>query len=295
MLRGFKSHYAGLTTSFSHLALLVVAIQSGRQPQTAWVVALIGLISFFAWASSFHRKRLIADTPTSRIGSAAQGYIELHGRAVLDEDNLIRSPVSGISCVWYRYQIYQRLDNNKWRQVGHGVSDSIFQITDGSGRCFIDPDHAEIIGAERRVTTDGQYRRIEELLFGHSVYALGEFSTQGGASTQLSLKEDMVSLLAEWKRDRIALHERFDLDGNGEIDLQEWEVARSAAMHEVEKQHREIRAQNGIHIMRAPRDGRLFILSNHSPQRLRNMYLCWSLWHLAVVMGSVIVVIWLLN
>ncbi|PKO53225.1 MAG: hypothetical protein CVU26_05100 [Betaproteobacteria bacterium HGW-Betaproteobacteria-2] len=93
----------------------------------------------------------------------------------------------------------------------------------------------------------------------------------------------------------MTLHERFDLDGNGEIDLQEWELARRAAVREVEKQHREIRAQNGTHIMRAPRDGRLFILSNHSPQRLRNQYLCWSIWHLLIVLGSVLAVIWLLN
>lgn len=295
MLRGFRNHYAGLITSFGHLALLALAIQSGWQPQTAWIVGLIGLISLFAWASSFRRKRLIADTPTSRIGSAAQGYVELHGRAVLDEDNLIRSPVSGISCIWYRYRIYQRRDDNKWQQVAHGISDSIFQITDGSGQCFIDPDHAEIIGAERRTTTAGQYRRVEELLFGHSVYALGEFSTQGGAASQLDLKSDVAALLAEWKRDRATLHQRFDLDGNGEIDLQEWELARRAAQREMEKQHREIRAQSGTHVMRAPRDGRLFILSNHTPQRLRAMYLCWSLWHLTIVLVSSVVVVLLLG
>src|SRR5690606_36085852 len=174
------------------------------------------------------------------------------------------------------------------------VSDSIFQITDGSGQCFIDPDHAEIIGAERRATTPGQSRRVEELLFGHSGYALGEFSTPGGAASPLDLTPDVAALLAEWKRDRVTLHQRFDLDGNGEIDLQEWELALRAAQREMEKQHREIRAQSGTHIMRAPRDGRLFILSNHTPQRLRRQYLCWSLWHLTIVLASVAVVIWLL-
>src|SRR5690606_1115123 len=159
MLRGLRSYYAGLITSFGHLVQLVIAIQSGRRPQTAWVVGLIGLISLFAWASSFRRKRLIADTPTSRIGSAAQGYVELYGRAIPDEENLIRSPVSGIPCVWYRYRIYQRQDNQKWQQVSQGVSDSVFQITDDSGICFVDPDHAEVIGPERRVTLVGQFRR----------------------------------------------------------------------------------------------------------------------------------------
>ncbi|HEY8353866.1 MAG TPA: hypothetical protein VIK69_02475 [Methylophilaceae bacterium] len=294
MLRGIRNHYVGLITSFGHLALLVIAVQHGRQPQTAWIVGLIGLISLFAWASSFRRKRLIADTPTSRIGSAAQGYVELYGRAVPEEDNLIRSPISGLPCVWYRYRIYQRQNGNKWHQIAQGVSDSIFQITDGTGRCFVDPDHAEVIGAERRVMTSGDLRRVEELLFGHAVYVLGEFSTQGGADVQLDPKADVAALLAEWKCDREGLLQRFDLDGNGEIDLQEWELARRAAQREVERQHREIRAQSGVHVIRAPRDGRLFILSNHSPQQLRNMYLRWSLWHLAIVVASAIAIVWLL-
>ncbi len=295
MLQGFKSRYAELITSVSHLVLLVIAFQFGNQPATAFFVALIGLISFFAWASNFHRMRLIADTPTSRIGSAAQGYVELHGSAVLDADNLIRSPLSGISCVWYRFSVYSRQRDNKWVRVSQGVSHSVFEITDGTGRCFIDPDHAEIIGADRRVTYQGQYKNVEELLYAHSVYVLGAFDTLGGASTPLNLKADVAALLTEWKRDKTTLHERFDLDGNGEIDLQEWELARKAAVREIERQHREIRTQNGTHVMRAPRDGRLFILSNHPPHKLRNKYLFWGATHLLIVMASVAAVIWLLK
>ncbi|PKO25835.1 MAG: hypothetical protein CVU35_02035 [Betaproteobacteria bacterium HGW-Betaproteobacteria-8] len=294
-MRGFKSRYAELITSVSHLALLAIAFQLGKQPVTAVFVALIGLISFFAWASGYRRMRLIADTPTSRIGSAAQGYVELHGRAVLDADNLIRSPISGISCIWYRFWVYSRQENNKWVQVNQGISNSVFEITDGTGSCFIDPDHAEVIGAERRVTRQGDFKNVEELLYAHSVYALGEFGTLGGAGMPLSLNEDVALLLAEWKRDKKTLHERFDLDGNGEIDMQEWELARRATIREVEKQHREIRTQNGTHVMRAPHDGRLFILSNHSPHQLRNKYLGWSMLHMSIVVVSVVATIWLLS
>lgn len=295
MLQGFRSRYAELITSVGHLALLVLAFHIGDRRATIVLVGLIGLISFFAWMSNFKRTRLIADTPTSRIGSAAQGYVELHGNALLEPDNLIRSPVSGMSCVWYRLQVYVRQHDKKWRKVSEHISDTVFEITDGTGRCFIDPDYAEVIGAEKRVTHQGEYRNVEELLYANSVYALGEFSTMGGANSPLNLKEDVTALLAEWKQDRAALHGRFDLDGNGEIDLQEWELARKAAVREVEKQHREIRAQNGTHIMRAPKDGRLFILSNHSPHQLRNKYLCWSAVHLLIVLASVIAVIWMLG
>lgn len=295
MLQGFKSRYAELITSASHLVLLAMAIYVGNKHATIVFVALIGIISFFAWMSNFRRMRLIADTPTSRIGSAAQGYVELHGSALLDPENLIRSPLSGRSCVWYRFQVFVRQHDNKWAKVNEGISDSIFEISDGSGRCFIDPDYAEVIGAEKHVTRQGQYKNVEELLYAPSVYALGEFSTLGGASSPLNLKEDVTALLADWKRDKATLHQRFDLDGNGEIDLQEWELARKAAVREIEKQHREIRAQNGTHIMRAPKDGRLFILSNHSPHKLRNKYLFWSTVHLSIIFASVVALIWLLD
>ena len=240
--------------------------------------------------------RLIADTPTSRIGSAAQGYVELYGRAVLEPDNLVASPLSGIACIWFRYWVYAKRHHNKWVRVSEGRSHSTFAITDGSGQCVIDPDHAEVIGAERRVTyPTGQYKHVEELLYGHSVYVLGEFSTVGGAAARLDIKEDVALLLTEWKRDRPALHQRFDLDGNGEIDLQEWELARRAAIREVEKQHREIRAQAGTHVMRAPGDGRLFLLASLSPQKLKNRYLLWSTVHLLVLFAAAGAAIWIFS
>jgi hypothetical protein len=150
-----------------------------------------------------------------------------------------------------------------------------------------------VLAPERRTSYQGQYKHVEELLYAGRVYALGEFSTIGGASSTLDLKQDVSALLAEWKRNSTALHERFDLDNNGEIDMREWELARRAAVREVQKEHREIRAENGVHVMRVPRDGRLFLLSNLSPQKLRNRYLWWSLFHLSVFIMAVGAIFWL--
>ncbi len=176
----------------------------------------------------------------------------------------------------FRYWVYTKGNDDNWQETSYGVSQTTFEINDGSGRCFVDPDDAEVIAAERRVSYEGQYKHVEELLYGGTVYVLGEFSTVGGANSALGIKEDVNALPAEWKQSPVALRERFDLDKNGEIDLREWELARRAAVREVQKEHREIRAESSTHVIRAPRDGRLFLISSLSPQKLRNKYLHWS-------------------
>ncbi len=292
MLQGLRGHYVDTLTSASHLVLLAFALRTGERAVWLVCLALIALISFFAWASGYRRVRTIADIPTSRIASAAQGYVELFGRASVDGDNLIASPLSGTSCIWFRYWVYMKSGKN-WQQTSCGVSHSTFEISDGSGNCHIDPDDAEVIAPERRVSYQGHYKHVEELLYGGAVYVLGEFSTIGGTNSALDMKQDVSALLAEWKQNPTNLHERFDLDKNGEIDLREWELARRAAVKEVQQQHREIRAENSVNVMRAPRDGRLFLLSSLSPQKLRNTYLLWSIFHLVILVSAASAALWL--
>lgn len=295
MLNGLRTYYIDAITSCSYIGILGVVLYSQRQNSTFFPLLLVAGISAFAWVASYKRVRTIADIATSRIGSAAQGYVELYGRASVDKDNLIQSPLSGISCIWFRYWVYSKDNSDReWRETASGVSHTTFEISDGTGRSVVDPDHAEIISPDRRVSYQGNYKHVEELLFaGGAVYVLGEFSTIGGANSVLSLKEDVSALLTEWKKNTAQLKKRFDLDGNVEIDLQEWELARRAAIREVENQHREIRTESGVHIMRAPRDGRLFLISSMSPQKLRLRYQRWSYFHLAVMIFAVAAIFWL--
>lgn len=293
MLQGFRGHYVDTLTSASHLGLLAFALHTGERAVWLICLALIALISFFAWASGYKRVRTIADVPTSRIASAAQGYVELFGRASVDRDNLVASPLSGVSCIWFRYWVYIKDNDKNWRETGRGVSSSTFEISDGTGKCQIDPDNAEVIAPDRRVSYQGSYKHVEELLYGGAVYVLGELTTLGGANSALDLKEDVSALLAEWKQNPAVLRERFDLDKNAEIDLREWELARRAAVREVQQQHREIRAESGVNVMRAPRDGRLFLLSSLSPQKLRNKYLLWSVFHLVILISAASAALWL--
>ncbi|MBU3735922.1 MAG: hypothetical protein FGM62_02985, partial [Methylobacterium sp.] len=135
---------AGLAASVTHLLLLGVAAWFGSPAVWQACLALIALISFAAWILNFKRNRLIADTPTSRIASAAQGYAELFGRAASEREYLATSRLGSLPCVWYRFITYQKTADNKWREIARGVSDTLFALEDGSGLCLIDPDGAEV-------------------------------------------------------------------------------------------------------------------------------------------------------
>ena len=45
------------------------------------MLCLVGGISLVLWILNFRRVRAVADTPTSRVASAPQGYVELCGIA----------------------------------------------------------------------------------------------------------------------------------------------------------------------------------------------------------------------
>ncbi|MCM2294945.1 hypothetical protein [Rhodoferax sp.] len=289
-LHGLQHLGLNLTGLVSGLyaVLIAAAMKFGPGPQTRWCLVGIALLAGLAWLGCLHRARTIAELATSRIASAAQGYVELLGRASSDKNQLIYTPLGGIACIWYRYKLYSR-DNTKheWRQIDSGTSSTTFDISDATGVCTVDPDHAEVVGAEVHTSYPGNDKLVEECLFGGStIYVLGDFLTLGGSSSALSAREDVSALLTHWKQDRAGLHQRFDLDRNGTLDLQEWELARQLATRTVERQHREIRQQPGVHLLRAPEDGRLFLISALSPKALRNHFLRWSVFHLAMGMAA---------
>jgi len=71
-----------------------------------------------------------------------------------------------------------------------------------------------------------------------------------------------------------------------QIDLKEWDLARRAAAREVKKTHQAIRSQPGVHIMRKPRDGRLFLLSDLDPYKLARRYGFWTAIQLLIAIGA---------
>lgn len=284
----WRHDYANLTLGGGNLLILLLGfkLQSGSGWQITF--ALIALTSFWAWYANLKRHRTVADTPTSRIASAPQGYIELVGRGRQPPGERLVSPVSGLPCLWYRYRV-ERRNGDRWELVESGVSHDTFGVDDGSGLMLVDPDGAEILTSRKQVSTAGGYRKTEwTLIEGETIYVIGEHVTLGGPNAVLDKKADLATLLTEWKRDKAALLARFDADRDGEISLDEWERARQAASEEVDRAHLDIRLKDGIHLVRKPAHGRPFLIANREVTALARHFRLWSWAHLALTLAALL-------
>jgi len=281
MLVKLRRSHAQLATSAAQLLLIGFAFKDGTRTGVLLSAGLMAALGFVAWMSALRHARMIDDTPTSRVASAAQGYVELQGSGRPLGGLPLRSPLTGLPCLWYRYRVERRDNNNKWVHDDAGESDSSFLLDDGSGQCMVDPEGAEILVTRRDTWTRGERRYTQWLVIEHDpLYALGHFVTRGSADLELDVKADVGMLLAQWKEDRKHLLHRFDLDRDGEISLDEWELARRQARREVLAVHREARGHAELHVLHAPADGRLYLISTLPPETLALRYRRWSRAHL---------------
>lgn len=296
MLTTLRREYAHLVTSGAQLLLLLVGIKLESRPGWLVTLGIMTLISLFAWLSALRRLRLVRDTPTSRIASAAQGYVELSGHGKQLADPPLLSKLSLLPCLWYRYRIERKNDKNQWHTEESGESSQPFLLEDASGRCVVDPDGAEILTLHKDTWQQGAYRYTEwKLLDIDNLYAIGQFRTVGGGSLETTTQQEMNAVLAEWKQDMSALHRRFDLNNDGQLDMQEWMLARQAARREADKRIASARTQPDVNYLLQPQDGRLFLLSNMPQNRLERRYWFWSWAHLAIFFGALGGLAWLLS
>ena len=248
-----------------------------------WVVAALLVLGGFAlWFSSLRRIRRLRDTPTTRIRSAAQGVVELVGQVRPLPGEHLASPMSGAPAVWWDCTVARRDENasgrRRWSSVAQRRSDAAFLLDDGTGACVVQPEGAEVT-AQVRIwygptpwprggpagkrwawLGDAPYRYTERLLpTGHSVYVLGEFRTRRDSDDDP--RAELAAMLAQWKQDPVALRERFDRNGDGQIDQDEWELARTAARTEVDALRAQRADQPAVDAIVRPEDGSSYLLS----------------------------------
>jgi len=244
----------------------------------------IGAALIFA-LFNYARLLKITEAPTSTIAAAAQGYIELRGIASTEKP--LKTPYHNIPCVWFRAYAYANRIDPETKEFDKGLlsfieSKQTFQLTDDSGVCDVNPQGAEIIFVEKRTQVKNDHRYVEEYLpANRSLYLLGHLDTLHHYNNSKAIEKDTADLLVSWKKNPSKLLSRFDRDYSGQIDMQEWELARTQARQEVEARHSML-AHNQKVTLAKPQNGQLFLISALSPQALRLQYRRWSLAHLGV-------------
>jgi hypothetical protein len=261
-----------------------VVLQSPRfwEAVSALGIALCYWLGLKRWRIA----TLISDTPASRVRSAAQGYIEITGVASNPKGGANRAPLSGQPCVWWSFKIEEPDANNRrrgWHTVDSGTSDETFLLTDDSGYCVVDPEGAEIFGAERQVWyggadcppkmgtsgvagallggLSGGYRYTESRIGERCMLEIvGEFHSLGSLEAG-DTEQDTVALLRQWKLDQPGLLKRFDTNHDGVLSEAEWAVARQAAREQVRAEQNRTVTPAAVNLMARPRDGRAFLLA----------------------------------
>jgi len=262
-----------------------------------WLFAIILVVvaaAGFYFAFEFYRRaRVIEDTPTSRIRSAAQGYVELMGYGDTLEGPEIVAPLSKIPCTWYRYKV-EKLGDKHDQVVDSGVSEELFVLVGNTGRCVIDPDGAIVTPTIKRrwysssYENDSgsilggmgrRYRFTEERMHpGDPLYAIGFFRSVGGADEVFNTAEEVRNLLAKWKKDQQKMLAMFDKNKDGVIDAHEWENVRKVANYFVRKKMAKRKVPPVTHVLSKPENTKQpYLLSTKPAQELVKTYKVFSI------------------
>lgn len=274
--------------------------------ELAFWLGLAALLSFGDWLRAMKAARRSEDLATTRVRSAAQGYVELFGMTRPPDGGALKAPLSGRSCVWWQYSISERVNEESFQQVRE--SSQPFYVEDATGRCLVYPHDAELTPSETKTWQSNKSAAFEDamgaleaqyqtprffcsesiLLPNVRLYVLGEFQTVRKAPHTL---DRMRERLAAWLRDQ-RKRAVLDVNRDGSIDAREMEAARRAALLDA---RREVGTEGGTEDrMVKPHDGRPFVITPRvKPTYVRERHVAGKL-SLACFVLSSIGLVWVL-
>jgi len=216
----------------------------------------------------FNRRRAVEDVPTSRIGAAAQGYVEVFGEAFrLPEVEPLFSR-DGVPCLWYRTV------GDVAPEAGMDGTHKPFGIRDRTGAAIVFPQGALIAAINRYKWRGlGGERFAEDRIFaGDELYVLGEFGT---GEPKFEFEAEVAERLRRWRAAGLA---RFDANRDGELDSAEDWAMRMQAVREAERAEREVLAGHmPVNLLSRPGDGRSFVIATRSQASLRARFRAWEM------------------
>jgi len=181
---------------------------------------------------------MMENTPTSKIRSLSMGMVELSGKAKLYYD--LRASGTKTHCVYYRcrYYKYQKTSDSSYWKLTRSVSSGKipFYIEDETGHVLIKPQGAVFNIPMVTQSFQGSYiptlslqlhdpntKVVEELVPERArLYVLGSAHIEKHGKKTKELIIDKLRIL---KHSPETMAE-YDINGDGNIDGNEWEAAR---------------------------------------------------------------------
>jgi len=259
-----------------------------------WTLILlgIGLACGYGIFYFIRRARILENTPTSKIRSAPQGYVEIIGKMQYLVNQPVEAPLTKEKCVWFSFKIEKKVRSysgksprSSWTTVEEEFSKRPFQCIDETGTCMINPAGAEVYPSREDIWYGGEkwpvkgpkrhhsifssnsYRYTEKRLYADEpLYAIGNFHTVDPNKAQGNISDELRAVLALWKQDQEALLSKFDTNYDGQIDAQEWENVRNAAEQHIFEQRLKRADRPAINIMTKTDDFRRPYILSVKPQ-----------------------------
>ena len=248
-----KGIFIAFASSYTYpiVFLIFFFVNFSDKSEVALYLISLSFISFFWVLLLFRRIRLIDDTPSTYLSSAAQGYAELEGVVRLYDGEVVRGPSPELPVmVWYRKYFL--------------TSSAGFILDDGKGRCTVDPRNAEVITPLQHYI--GIFYRA--IYPNETIYALGYLQTLSKQRTEEERNSLVRQKLVFWKRNQFKFLNYFDRNNDGKIDDAEMLMAKQAAERSIDNDLEDIYLEPATHTITAPDDGRPFLLSSIHPDTL---------------------------
>jgi hypothetical protein len=124
---------------------IVLSFLPSHLAMAAGLGTLAGIYCFYRGFCLLRRKRLILNTPASKIRSASMGLVEISGLAT--GPYVLTSPLKQAPCYYYRalaWEWKQGGKNSEWVKVAEETLHVPFYLDDHTGKLLVDPRGAEM-------------------------------------------------------------------------------------------------------------------------------------------------------
>ncbi|MBD3387899.1 MAG: hypothetical protein GF416_02520 [Candidatus Altiarchaeales archaeon] len=156
-------------------------------------VVIGGLLLFYRGFRWFRENQLIHNTPTSKVRSMAMGRVELYGTIESCPKKEVKTPFSGLPCVWCKWVVEERRsygDDKKWTKVKEGVLNGLFYLRDETGKVMVYPKNADV--------DVPQFREYSNRMFGSLPQGALSFLEGRGLKTSGLFGSDRTFRLTEY-------------------------------------------------------------------------------------------------